>query len=130
MRPLLAFVLALTALHAELSPDHYRRLQAEAPEALQIMVEKVESKVTPGKDGTDTEVTATAKVKGITRSASGLKVDASITIHYHVIHHVVPLPGPSPVPVLTQGQATVAFLQKDQAGQYAPAARGMSFTQL
>jgi hypothetical protein len=32
--------------------------------------------------------------------------------------------------VLTQGQATVAFLQKDQAGQYAPAARGMSFTQL
>ncbi|MEI6248375.1 MAG: hypothetical protein WCP67_07530 [Verrucomicrobiota bacterium] len=130
LKSLSFFFIGTLAVQAELSPTVYRQLQAEAPEALQITVEKVETKVTLGKDGTDTEVTATATVKGLTRSASGLKVDATITIHYHVIHHAVPLPGPSPVPVLTQSQATVAFLQKDNAGQYAPAARGMSFTQL
>jgi hypothetical protein len=130
LKSLSFFFIGTLAVQAELSPTVYRQLQAEAPEALQITVEKVETKVTLGKDGTDTEVTATATVKGVTRSATGLKVDATITIHYIVIRSVVPMVGPSPVPVLEKGKTTAAFLKKDAQGQYAPAARGMSFTQL
>jgi hypothetical protein len=129
LKHILLLTLSALVARAELSPSVYRQLQAEAPEALQVTVEQVETKVTLGKDGTDTEVTATATVQSVTRSASGLKPAAKITIRYNVIRPVVPMPGPSPLPVLAKGP-TAAFLQKDADGNYRPAARGMSFTQL
>jgi hypothetical protein len=129
LKQFILLTLSVIAVRAELSPSVYRQLQAEAPEALQVTVEQVVTKVTPGKDGTDTEVTATATVQSVTRSASGLKPATKITIHYNVVRPVVPMPGPSPLPVLAKGP-TAAFLQKDADGNYRPAARGMSFTQL
>ena len=129
LKQFILLTLSAIAVRAELSPSVYRQLQAEAPEALQVTVEQVVTKATPGKDGTDTEVTATATVQSVTRSASGLKPAAKITIRYNVVRPVVPMPGPSPLPVLAKGP-TVAFLKKDAEGNYRPVAYGMSFTQL
>jgi hypothetical protein len=129
LKHILLLALSTWVARAELSTSHYRQLQTEAPEAIQVTVEQVETKVTLGKDGTATEVTATAIVQSVTRSASGLKPAAKITIRYNVVRPVVPMPGPSPLPVLTQGP-TVAFLKKDAEGNYRPAAYGMSFTRL
>jgi len=130
LKSLSILLLGTLAVQAEIPPAAYRQMQAEAPEALQVTIDKVVTKATPVKDGTDTEVTATATVKGVTRSASGLKAEAIITIHYSVLHLAAPMPGPSPVPVLEKGKTTVAFLKKNAQGQFSPAARGMSFTEL
>jgi hypothetical protein len=129
LKHILLLTLSALVARAELSTSHYRQLQAEAPEALQVTVEQVETKVTLGKDGTDTEVTAIATVQSVARSAGGLKPAAKITIRYNVVRPVVPMPGPSPLPVLAKGP-TAAFLKKDPEGNYRPAAYGMSFTQL
>jgi len=113
MRTLLAclLLLGLVDLRAELSPDHYRRLQEEAPEALVLQVGEVATKVTLGKDGKMTDVTATATVKSVARSKSGLKPGDTIRLSYTIITTIIPMPGPSQPKVLTKDETVRAFLK-------------------
>ena len=80
MRPLLTFLFATLVARAELSPDHYRRLQEEAPECLVLQVEKVETKVIQGKDGRQLEIKAVATVQEVVRSRAGRKAGETIRI--------------------------------------------------
>ena len=49
MRTLLTgLLIGLSTLHAAISPDHLRRLQEEAAEALVIKADQVDVKITPG----------------------------------------------------------------------------------
>jgi len=127
MRPLLWLVLALTVLHAELSPDHYRQLQAEAPEALVILVGKVDTQSGLAPDGLTIDVTVTAIVKQVIRSRSGLKPGASITIRYQVLLPDSPRPGASQPPVVGKGETMPAFLQPSEGATLKLAAQGKSF---
>lgn len=113
MRTLLAslLLLGLGNLRAELSPDHYRQLQEGAAEALVLKVDQVEAKVTLGKDGKMTDVTATATVKSVARSKSGLKPGDTIRLSYMIITTIIPMPGPSQPKVLTKDETVRAFLK-------------------
>jgi hypothetical protein len=130
MRPLFAFLLALTALHAELSPDHYRRLQAEAPESLVLLIGKVDTQSGLAPDGLSIDVTVTAQVKQVLRSRSGLKPGANVTIRYQVLLPATPLPGPSQPPVLGKGETKPAFLKPGEGTALTLAAGGKSFEKL
>jgi hypothetical protein len=113
MRPLLACLLLLSLgdLRAELTTDHYRRLQEEAPEALVLQVGEVSTKVTLGKDGKMTDVSATATVKSVARSKSGLKPGDTVRLSYTIITTVIPMPGPSQPKVLAKDETVRAYLR-------------------
>ena len=129
MRPLLATLLLLpfALLRAELTTDHYRRLQDEAPECLVIRIDQVETQVTLGKDGRMTGVKATATIREVVRSKAGRKVGESLRIEYEVIQTVIPMPGPAPTPILEKGATVRAFLRPAGADTLGPAAYGQSF---
>lgn len=132
MRTLLAslLLLGLGNLRAELSPDHYRQLQEGAAEALVLKVDQVEAKVTLGKDGKMTDVAATATVKSVVRSKSGLKPGDTVRLSYTVITTVVPMPGPSQPKVLAKDETVRAYLKPvDGAKTLGLAAYGHSFEQ-
>ena len=130
MRPLLLLIWALTALHAELSPDHYRRLQAESPEAVVLLIGKVDTQSGLAADGLTIDVTAVAKVKQVIRSRGGLKPGDSVTIRYRVLLPTTPLPGPSQPPVLGEGETVPAFLKPGDGPALTVAAGGKSFEKL
>jgi hypothetical protein len=130
MRPVLLLILALTTLHAELSPDHYRRLQAEAPESLVLLIGKVDTQSGLAPEGLAIDVTVTAQVKQVLRSRSGLKPGATITIRYQVLLPATPLPGPSQPPVVGKGETKPAFLKPGDGSALTLAAGGKSFEQL
>lgn len=129
MRTLLtALLIGLTALHAELSPDHYRRLQDEAAEALVVKTNQVDVKVTLGKDGKQIDVRATATVQSVLRSKAGHKPGDVIQIAYTVIQTVVPMPGPSQPKILAKDETIRAYLNPTGDRQtLGPAAYGQSF---
>lgn len=129
MRTLLtALLIGLTALHAELSPDHYRRLQDEAAEALVVKIAQVDVKVTLGKDGKQFDVRATATVQSVLRSKAGHRPGDVIPIAYTVIQTVVPMPGPSQPKILAKDETVRAYLKPgDGAKTLGPAAYGQSF---
>ena len=123
---LLALTLGGTAARAELPPTVYIDQQNSAPEAVQIEVVEVRGVIDRGAEARS-EVTATAKVVCIGRSASGLKPGETITIAYStVVTHGLGWAGPRPVPILEKRHYP-AFLAK--AGEhFAPAAGGYSFS--
>lgn len=123
-------LLALTTVRAEIAPDGYRKLQAEAPEALVIEVKEVSTKWSMNLEGKTTEVTAQAKVRTVRRSAAGLKPEQSIVIRYTVFDRIVPMPGPRQPAVLREGSVIPAYLRPLPEGGYGPAAYGMSFSEL
>ena len=129
MRKLLtALLLGLTTLHAELSPDHYRRLQDEAGEALVVKTDQVDVKVTLGKDGKQFDVQATATVQSVLRSKAGHKPGDVLQIAYTVIQTVVPMPGPGKQRILEKGETVRAYLNPAGDRQtLGPAAYGQSF---
>ncbi|MFM7240619.1 MAG: hypothetical protein ACKO3A_00680 [Opitutia bacterium] len=130
MRTLLASLLLLGPgnLRAELSPDHYRQLQEGAAEALVLKIDQVEAKVTLGKDGKMTDVAASATVKSVVRSKSGLKPGDTVRLAYAIITTVVPMPGPSKPKVVEKGEVVRAYLNPgDDAKTLTPAAYGQSF---
>ncbi len=128
MRSLLGLVLALTTLPAELSPDHYRRLQDEAMEALVVKTDQVDVKTTFGKDGEQFEVHAKATVQSVIRSKAGHKPGDAIQSSYSFSQTTVPMPGPSKPTILEKGATVRAYLNpvgnRDSLG---PAAYGHSF---
>lgn len=128
MRPLLTFLFATLVARAELSPDHYRRLQEEAPECLVLQVEKVETKVTQGKDGRQLEIKAVATVQEVVRSRAGRKAGETIRIAYDIVQPLIPMPGPAPTPLLEKGTRTKAYLRPGASpDEFTPAAYGQSF---
>jgi len=123
----LALLLSLSTLcHAELPPSAYEAMQKKAPEYLEIKVLQVT--VGPsGKEGV-TIIEATAQVVDVKRSESGVKSNALIHIVYTIETRPEGFVGPSPIPVLKQGEQTIAFLQKiPDSMDFRPAAGAMSF---
>lgn len=129
LAPLVLALLGPTPVRAELPPDAYRDMQQRAPEAVALRVKAVETSICwfwlcDGRD-----VVVQAELTGVTRSAAGLKPGDRIEIRYR---HV-PLggrSGPRPIRIVSEGEATPAFLEKEPAGHFRPAARGASFQAL
>ena len=111
MRTLLAgLLIGLSTLHAAISPDHIRRLQEEAAEALVIKADRVEVKTTLGKDGRQLDVQVTASVQSVLRSKAGHKPGDVVKIAYTIIQTVIPMPGPGQPKVLEKGETVRAYL--------------------
>lgn len=121
-------LLAFATGRAELSPDHYRRLQDEATEALVVKTDEIDVKTTLGKDGKQFEVQAKATVLSVIRSKAGRKPGEIIKINYSFIQTVVPMPGPSKPTILEKGVTVRAYLNPvGNSDSLGPAAYGQSF---
>ena len=131
MRTLLAgLLIGLSTLHAAISPDHIRRLQDEAAEALVIKADRVEVKTTLGKDGRQLDVQVTASVQSVLRSKAGHKPGDVVKIAYTIIETVIPMPGPGQPKVLEKGETVRAYLNHTADRQtLGLAAYGHSFQQ-
>lgn len=123
---LLITTLFISALHAELSPVYYMKLQNNAPEFLVISVTEVQTDLI----FSDTKSTnVKAKVLIAKRSESGLKRGDIINIVYNTaFSRPEGWVGPSSIPVLKKNEIYRAFLKKyEDSNTYEPAARGKSF---
>jgi len=129
MRTLLtSLLLGVCSLHAAISPDHTRRLQEAAEEALVIQADQVDVKVTPGKDGRQLDVQVAARVQSVVRSKAGHKPGDRVKIAYTIIETVIPMPGPGQPKVLEKGETVRAYLDHSSDQQsLRPAAYGESF---
>jgi len=116
---------------AELPPYVYKERQQQAPESLIIKVLSVKMRETDEPRGKSIDISVEAQVEQVNRTKTGLKAGDAIRINYVHSQHKVPLPGPSEVPILRQGQVYPAYLMKEAKGkEYAPAAGGYSFTEM
>lgn len=109
-----------------LSPSAYVALQEKAGEVLEIEVLRVE--VEPGEELREELVRVTAAVVAVERSTSGVQKGDFIQISYSVRSGDNGQPLPAEIPVLKDGQRTIAFLQvEDGRAYFSPAAGAMSF---
>ena len=116
------------AARAELPPDVYRQRQQAAPEALQIKVQSVKAEESRRPNHTLIANAIEAVVEKVERTATDLKPGAKILILYTQRRHDQPMPGPSEVPSLKEGQVCPAYLAwSKEAEAYSPAAGGYSF---
>ena len=121
-------LLSASGASAELPPEAYLKRQKAAPEALRIKVVSVKKKELDSEKVKTTVATVEARVLSVERSATKLKPGAVIRIEYVNRQSKTPMPGPSQVPLLTEGQEYPAFLSKNGAKPYyIPAAGGWSF---
>ena len=119
MRTLLTgLLIGLSTLHAAISPDHIRRLQEEAAEALVIKADQVDVKITEVTDGRRIDVQVTASVQSVLRSKAGHKPGDMVKIAYKVMDLKNPPPGPDQAKVLEKGETVRAYL--DHAGDKQP----------
>lgn len=126
VKPLLLLCLILSAAFAELPPSAYESMQANAHEALQIQVLRID--VEPGEKDSAQDIVIMATVEKVVRTASGLKPGDVITIAYTLEDRPPGWVGPGQVPLLAQGDSRVAYLKKlEKPETYAPAAGAMSF---
>lgn len=141
----LAAALGSSSAKAEMSPEAYVKLQAEAPESMMIDVQKVYvwkfqlesptheisalSALNDSNRGDElVEVIAVAKVKSVTRSQSGVQPGQLLTIRYSRTERAIALLGPGEILQLTAGQNYPAFLKYDrQQRVYVPAAGRSTF---
>ncbi len=128
-RLILALALFLTApLMAELPPSAYEAMQAKAPEFLEVEVLSVGVK--PSEAPNEKKITLTARVGKTFRSASGVGEGAIISITYSEVARPTGWVGPGRVPIRTEGDKKVAYLEKGpKPNQYLPAAGAMTFQQ-
>ena len=125
-RKLLTVLLLLPcAVFAELPPSAYEAMQAKASDYVKIEVLRVD--VEPGSDPAQQKIQMVAMVSEVIRSASDLKPSDIINISYTVTDHPQGWVGPGGIPLLSEKQVTVAYLQKDESGEFTPAAGRMSF---
>ncbi|PAZ03166.1 MAG: hypothetical protein CAK89_02890 [Opitutia bacterium AMD-G3] len=111
MRTTLAYLLlALSTLHAAISPDHIRRLQEEAAEALVIKADQVDVKITEVKDGRRIDIQVTASIQSVIRSKAGHKPGDVVKVAYKVMDLTNPPPGPDEAKVLAKGETVRAYL--------------------
>ncbi len=135
MHPLKKFVVAISSLFfafapanlpAVLPPSVYESMQKDAPESLEIEVLRIQR--TPSSEEGKEDITLTAAVVKVLRSASGLTPGDSIQIRYRHILPAAMMPGAPQIPVPDDGAKTIAFLKKKDASPfYEPAAEAMSF---
>jgi hypothetical protein len=127
---LLPLLLACAAARADLSPMLYLCWARQAPEALELRVERLRKMQHPQEPDYLLEV-ATLRVRAVRRSGSGLRAGDRIQIETVLLKNPPPPvrgPGPARAARLRVGQDLTAFLQRDGGGKaYAPAARGQSF---
>lgn len=121
---LLCFVPILAL--AELPPSAYEKMQAAAPEYFQIEVLRVD--VSPGEKPDDQQVHVVAMVTQVVRTATEAKPDEIINILYTVTEHPKGWVGPGGIPLLQEKQQTVAYLAKEETGDFKPVAGRMSFS--
>jgi hypothetical protein len=119
---IVAMGFAISLAQAELPPPVYIKWQTDAPELLDLQITKVDT----APAGEMMDVTLTAKVTAVTRSASGLTVGQVIRIRYQSRPPDVIVLGASTPPVFRVGDHTPAYL-KPGGTDFAPAAGGMSF---
>lgn len=114
MRTLLTLLtglfVGLSTLHAAISPDHVRRLQDEAAEALVITAEQVDVKITMEKDGRRLDIQVTASVQSVIRSKAGHKPGDVVKVAYKVMELKNPPPGPGEARLLAKGETVRAYL--------------------
>lgn len=118
---------------AAIPESGYRDIQDSAPEFLHITVLSVDKPSTtrpydahPGGTVTTINVTMTAKVDRVLRTASGLTPGAVIVVRYTVTHQSPPTPGPQEAAILSNGEKARAYLMKFDARTYGLAAEGGS----
>lgn len=111
---------------AELPPSVYEARQKAAPESLKIEILRVE--IEPGEQSDQQKVEAVAMVIGVERTSSELKPDQIINISYIITDRARSYNGPGEIPLLIEGETSVAYLAKDENGPgYLPVAGVMSF---
>ena len=116
---------------AELPPAVYLKRQQAAPEALRIKVVSVKKKEIEGEKFKTIFATVEARVLSVERSATKLKPGNLIRIEYVNRESKVPMPGPSQVPILAEGQEYPAFITKNgEKPYYIPAAGRWSFERI
>ena len=136
VRVAICLILA-TAVLGDLSPDIYKELQRNAPDALYIEVVSVgvhRSFAKPaGCSFFDFEVIRNVKVEArvvrVVRSASGVHPDDVIEIEYSSIARCFDWNGPRSVQLLRKGDLMYAFLaRRGRTASFDPAARGATFS--
>lgn len=125
---ILAFLLCLlpALVRAELPPSAYEAMQAKAPEYLKIEVLRVD--VSPGEKPEEQAVHVVAMVTQVMRTGSEVKPDDIINIHYVIVERPSGWAGPGAVPLLADKQQTVAYLSRQDNGDFKPEAGRMSFS--
>lgn len=111
---------------AELPPSAYENMQTKAPEYLKIEVLRVD--VSPGEKAEEQVVHVVAMVTQVIRTASDVKTDDIINIFYTITERPKGWVGPGAIPLLTDKQQTVAYLEKGETNEYKPVAGRMSFS--
>lgn len=123
---ILAFLLLVPGLVlAELAPSAYEAMQAKASDYVKIEVLRVD--VEPGEDPAQQKILVVALVTEVLRSASGLNPGDMVNISYTVTEHPPGWAGPGAIPLLAEKQVTIAYLNKEEAGDFVPAAGRMTF---
>jgi hypothetical protein len=129
LRAFLAGALVLagaTNLPGEIAPEHYARMQDDAPEYVTIEPVSVQTGFAPFRR--TRMITVTARVIAVSRSVSGIAVGDTITIRYQHFNPPRGWVGPRPIPILRRGARYPAYLSWDATeGTFRPAARGASF---
>ncbi len=113
-------------IRAELPPSVYEAKQKEAPEKIGIEVLRVD--IESGEQADQQKVGVVALVTRVDRTASGLQPDQVINISYVITERPRGFVGPGEIPLLQEGEKTVAFLVREDSGPvYLPVAGIMSF---
>jgi hypothetical protein len=129
------FVAAAPLTFGEIAPEVYKAMQQAAPEVLYVEVTDVDVDRDLHKPSgcgffefeVERNVTLQAKVLRVVRSRSGVRPGAVITVPYQSVRRCSGFTGPRPIPLLTEGTKTYAYLTA--AGRsFAPAALGASFS--
>lgn len=124
---LLLFVGVLApSARAELPPSAYEELKASATDVVEIEVSRVALNRRDGQNLRDISVYADARVTGVTRSKSGLKVGQKISLRYLTFEFLRSAwTGPGPALTVEQGKRYRAWLKKGGPHFYI-AAKGRS----
>ena len=125
-RTLLTALLLLPCfVFAELPPSAYESMQAKASDYVKIEVLRVD--IEPGEAPNQQKIQVVAMVTEVIRSASSLNPSDIVNISYLVTEHPQGWAGPGAIPILSEKQVTIAYLQKEESGDFTPAAGRMSF---
>jgi hypothetical protein len=130
LRTLSLIALCASLACAAIGPQFYRRYQEQAPEQLVIRVIDLRKSATPTGG---VRIVAHAEVLRVSRTGTKLTKGSNIQIDYVSAEANARRPmmscAPPPIPMLTKGATTMAFLFRHQTRtSYTPAAAHESFT--
>jgi hypothetical protein len=122
----IAAVLFLASLHAELPPSAYEKMQAAAPEYLEVEILRVDIK--PGAEHSQQDVEITARIAKVNRSSANLQPGGMLNILYTLTDRPPGFVGPGQVTIPAEGDKTVAYLKNgEKPDEFVPAAGVMTF---